>query len=142
MLSSRAADRQRQVALPLPHEARKEEAEELVELLQELLVLGHLLEEADDLAIEACLPLEMFHEKGILQETDVEDQVGLHGYSVLEAERHHRRLKRHALLGPRELGLQEAPQLVRVETGRVDDSVREIAHIGHLSALASDRGLE
>src|SRR5262245_24922578 len=74
VLAARAPDRERQVALALPDEPGQKEREELVEPAQELLVLGHALEEFHDLAVAARLRLELLLEERVLEEPDVEHE--------------------------------------------------------------------
>src|SRR5205809_267559 len=92
VLSSRAADRDGQVALPLPVVAGQEESHELVEAADELPVLLEVLEEAHNLGIATGLRLERLDEKGILDETNVHHDVRLHRDPVLVPEGDDRRV--------------------------------------------------
>src|SRR4030095_9088479 len=90
VLASRASYRDGQIALPFLDVARQEESQEVVEPLEEILVVGDVVEESQYVRVEPGLAFEALHEERVLQEADVEHQIRLHRDAVLEAERDHR----------------------------------------------------
>ncbi len=101
--------------------------------------LGEVEDEALDTRVGAGQVPQLAHEVRVLEEADVEDDVGVDGHAVLEAEgdeaRHH---AGRAARGRPELGDDAAAQLVDREVGRVDDARRARAERSEALALDAD----
>src|SRR5437773_7234545 len=96
MPAAGTADSDGEVALPFPLVAREREGQELLDAADELDGLRVFEDELLHGRIGAGEVPELLHEEGVLEEANVQDQVGVDGDTVLEAEgddpRHHPRL--------------------------------------------------
>src|SRR3990172_3023086 len=88
--ASGAPESDRQVGLALPAVERQEEAQQILDLRQQLAAFLEGRHELLHRGVAAVEALEGVHEVRIRQEADVEDEVGVVGRPVFEAEGHKR----------------------------------------------------
>src|SRR5262245_52591194 len=102
--AARAADRNRQVGLALPHVLGNEKAQEARRLLEKFSGQWLLPQERDYGAVAARFRLQRRHEMRVRQKTHIEHVISIHWQPELEAKTEkgdHQRLRRVASTGER-----------------------------------------
>src|SRR4051794_18483034 len=139
VIATRATDPDGQPGLALRDVRRDRERQELLEELEEPRRDGLAEDECADLVGESGQWAQIRVVEGVLHESDVEDEVGLEGHAVLEAEADE--LERE-LVGADVRGqLREEPltQLPERELGRVENDVRFGTHGFEPTPFLGDR---
>src|SRR2546430_7840774 len=134
----RAAHRDGQVRLALALVRGEHEAQEVLDVAQQLAAFRVLHHELADLVLAAVERAQVLDEVRVGQETDVEDEVGVERYAVLEAEGHERDGEARTLLG-RHVRLDEhVLELVHGHARGVHDTIGHLAHGTQRLALGAD----
>src|SRR5512132_2392829 len=133
-----AADPDGEVGLPLGHEARDHEPEQRAEPAKELPVRGLALHERPDALVGAGERPELLDPVGVRKEPAVDHEVGVARGTVLVAERHEADLEALLRGCVGERVPHAVAELVRRESGRVDDQVRVAAEGLHHHPFLAD----
>src|SRR5713101_7696926 len=142
VLASGAAEGDGQVAFAFLDVVGQQIYEQLRDARDELLGLGKRPDVPCDLRISSGERAELGDEVGIGEKADVEEQIGVIGHSMFEAEtdtRHQDVLVRFVLA---KTGGDVRPQLMDIESGSIDDQVRNGADGTKVAALSDQRSLD
>src|SRR5579871_1310157 len=137
MAPPRAAERDREVALPLALVARQREQQQGVDAVEELLRVVAPQHPVCDARVEPGTVPQLLDEEGVGEEPAVDHEVGVARQAVLVAEgdQSHRH---RARVGTLDEVAQRRAQLVGGEGARVEDAIGDLAQGEQRVALAAD----
>ncbi len=137
MASAGAAEGDGEIIFSFGNVVRDEIGQQSFDLFQKNFCLREGADVAGDAGIFAAEAAELGNEVGIREEAYIEDQIGVGGNAVAEAEAHYRDDQRLEI-GILELLGDDVLKFVNVEFGGVNDYVGETADGSHLAALFAD----
>ena len=140
MLSARAAEGDRQVALPFVNVVRQQVDEQVGDARDELASLREGANVLGDVRVASCKRTELGDEVRVGQKSDVEDEVGVLGHALTKSEAHAG--DQDAFF--RGLFLESlgdvGAKLVNIELGSVDDEIGDGADRCEVAAFRFERG--
>src|SRR6185503_15392372 len=133
-----AADRDGEIGLPFPLVAGQDELQEVLETAEHLLAFWMIQHEGPHVLVAAVERAQRFDEVRVGQEPDVEHQIGVERYTVLESERDQR--GGQARTGFRRDVELDEPILELMDRQRrgVEDPVGDLTQVRERLALGAD----
>jgi hypothetical protein len=118
-----AADRDRQVALPLPLISGKDVFEKRASASQEVLRFGSRKYVGDHGFVESREGSKFRNEEWIVEKPHIENDVGIYGHPILESERNDARRHPASTAGSgTKMGDEDAPQVMNAHVRGIDDA--------------------